>query len=264
MLKKRIISGSALALMAIVLIWADGPLPWMTAAVIFWGVMALREFNNVVGQAKARPFAVIGTIGTVLFIISPHFENGLAPLLAAFVAGSLLYLLKPGDRSQAFIRWAWTLAGVIYIGWMLSFIVALRGLEDGREWVLFAVGVTAASDTFAYLIGRACGRHRMAPSISPNKSWEGAFGGAFFALVIALVIKAVFDLPAGYLELGLLGLAASAVGQAGDLVESLFKRNMAIKDSGNSIPGHGGFLDRMDSVVFASVLVFYYVTVIIQ
>ncbi|MDV2989118.1 MAG: phosphatidate cytidylyltransferase [Dehalogenimonas sp.] len=263
-MKKRVISGCVLALLALALIWLDEPLPWLTAGVIFWGVMALREFNQVVGLTKAKPFAVIGTVGTVLFIISPHFDNGLEPLLAAFVAGSLLYLLKPGDRSQAFIRWAWTLAGVIYIGWLLSFIVALRGLDGGREWVFFALGVTAASDTFAYFIGRVFGKHKMAPSISPNKSWEGAVGGAVCAVIMALILKAVFDLPASYLELGLLGLAASAVGQAGDLVESLFKRNMAIKDSGNSIPGHGGFMDRMDSVVFAAVLVYYYVIIFIQ
>lgn len=263
-MRKRVISGCVLAVMALVLVWFDEPLPWLTAGVIFWGIMALREFNQVVSLTKAKPFAVIGTLGTVLLIINPHFGDGLEPVLAAFVAGSLLYLLKPGDRSQAFIRWAWTLAGVIYIGWLLSFIVALRGLDSGREWVFFALGVTAASDTFAYFVGRAFGKHKMAPSISPNKSWEGAIGGAFFAVVMALVLKVVCDLPAGYLELGILGAAASAIGQAGDLVESLFKRNMAIKDSGNSIPGHGGFLDRMDSMVFAAVLIYYYVIIFIQ
>jgi phosphatidate cytidylyltransferase len=104
----------------------------------------------------------------------------------------------------------------------------------------------------------------MAPSISPGKSWEGALTGAIAAVAIALILKPVLDLPSSYVALGLLGLAASAIGQAGDLIESLFKRNMAVKDSGNSIPGHGGFMDRMDSVVFAAVLVYYYVVLFAQ
>ncbi|AKG53034.1 phosphatidate cytidylyltransferase [Dehalogenimonas sp. WBC-2] len=263
MLRQRLISGCILAFLVLLVIWFDEPLPWLTVGVAWWGVMALREFNHVVAQVKAKPFIVLGTIATVLFIISPHFENSLQPLLTGFAVLSLLYLLKPGDRSQAFIRWAWTLAGAIYIGWLLSFIVALRGLEGGREWVIFAIGVTAASDSFAYLIGRVTGKHKMAPSISPGKSWEGAAAGAIFAVITALVLKPLLDLPTSYFALGLLGLAASAIGQAGDLIESLFKRNMAVKDSGNSIPGHGGYMDRMDSIIFAVVAVYYYVIVFV-
>ncbi|MEL7562671.1 phosphatidate cytidylyltransferase [Dehalogenimonas sp. 4OHTPN] len=261
MLKKRLVSGLLLGIIALAAIWFDEPLPWLTIGAAIWGVMAIAEFNRVVSQVKAPPFAAIGTIGVVLFIASPHVEGSLAPLLAGFTALSLLYLLKPGDRSQSFVRWAWTLAGVIYVGWLLSFLPALRLLESGREWLLFAIGVTVASDTFAYFIGRATGRHKMAPSISPGKSWEGAFAGAIAAVITAVILKPVLGLTPDYLSLGLVGLLASVVGQAGDLVESLFKRNMAIKDSGNAIPGHGGFLDRMDSVVFAVMLVYYYVVV---
>ncbi|MEN8614051.1 phosphatidate cytidylyltransferase [Dehalogenimonas sp. THU2] len=264
MLKQRFISGIVLFVIAFLAVWFDEPLPWLTIGVTWWGVMALREFNHVVAQVKAQPFIVIGTVATVLFIASPHVEDSLPPLLTGFAVISLLYLLKPGDRTQAFIRWGWTLAGVIYIGWLLSFIVALRGLDGGREWVLFALAVTVASDTFAYLIGRATGKHKMAPSISPGKSWEGAVAGAIAAIAIAMILKPVLDLPSSYIALGLLGLAASAIGQAGDLIESLFKRNMAVKDSGNSIPGHGGFMDRMDSVVFAAILVYYYVVLFAQ
>ena len=263
MLKKRVISGCILALAAIGLIWFDEPIPWLTAGVLVWGFLAHREFNAVVTHARVKPLTTIGFIGSGALIVSPHFSDSAPLILTAWIAGSLLYLLLPGDRSQAFIRWAWTLAGVIYVGWFLSFIVALRGLENGMEWVFFAIGVTAASDTSAYFIGSLAGRHKMAPSISPKKSWEGAVGGAVFAAAMALALKALFDMPLGWVEAVILGLATSAVGQAGDLVESLFKRNMAIKDSGHSIPGHGGLLDRMDSVVFAAALVYYYVTIIV-
>ncbi len=263
MLKQRVISGIVLALVVFLVVWFDEPLPWLTIGAAVWGLLALREFNRVVTQVKAAPFAVLGSIAVVLFIASPHIEDSLPPLLAGFAVLSLLYLLKPGDRSQAFVRWAWTLAGVIYIGWLFSFVVALRGLDGGREWLLLALGVTIASDSFAYLIGRKTGKHKMAPTISPAKSWEGAIAGAIAAVIVALLLRPVLDLPTSYLALGLLGLFASVVGQAGDLIESLFKRNMAVKDSGNAIPGHGGFLDRMDSVVFAVIAVYYYVVVFV-
>lgn len=264
MLKTRLISGAILALAVFLAVWFDSPLPWLTIGAAVWGVFALREYNKVVTQVKAAPFAILGSIAVVLFIASPHFENSLPPLLTGFAVISLLYLLKPGDRSQAFVRWAWTLAGVIYVGWLFSFIVSLRGLDGGREWLLLALGVTVASDTFAYFIGRKTGRHKLAPSISPGKSWEGAIAGAIAAVAVALMLKPALDLPSSYLALGLLGLFTSIVGQAGDLIESLFKRNMAVKDSGHAIPGHGGFLDRMDSVVFAVIAVYYYVIVFAQ
>ena len=264
MLRTRLISGTILGAAVLLAVWFDKPLPWLTVAAAIWGVLALREFNRVVTQVKAAPFGVIGSVAVVLFIVSPHFENSLPPLLTGFAALSLLYLLKPGDRSQAFIRWAWTLAGVIYVGWLLSFLVALRNLDGGRDWVLFAVGVTVASDSFAYFIGRSFGKHKLAPTISPAKSWEGAIAGVIAAGVIAIILKAVFDLPSSYFALALLGIFASVVGQAGDLVESLFKRNMAVKDSSHAIPGHGGLLDRMDSVVFAVMAVYYYVVIFVQ
>jgi phosphatidate cytidylyltransferase len=264
LLKTRLISGFVLGIGVLLAVWFDQPLPWLTIGVAIWGVLALLEFNRVVTQVKAAPFGVIGSVAVVLFILSPHFENSLPPLLTGFAALSLLYLLKPGDRSQAFIRWAWTLAGVIYIGWFLSFLVALRGLEGGRDWVFLALGVTVASDSFAYFIGRTFGKHKMAPTISPAKSWEGAIGGVIAAVVVGIAIKAVLDLPSSILAIILVSIFASIIGQAGDLVESLFKRNMAIKDSSNTIPGHGGLLDRMDSVVFAVIAVYYYVIVFVE
>lgn len=264
MLKTRLISGLILGIAVLLAVWFDEPLPWLTIGAAIWGVLALREFNHVVTQVKAAPFGVIGSAAVVAFIVSPHFENSLPVVLTAFAALSLLYLLKPGDRSQAFIRWVWTLAGAIYVGWLFSFLVALRGLDGGRDWVLFALGVTIASDSFAYFIGRSFGKHKLAPTISPAKSWEGSIAGVIAAVVVGITLKAIFDLPSSYLALGLLAIFASIVGQAGDLVESLFKRNMAVKDSSNAIPGHGGLLDRMDSVVFAVIAVYYYVIVFVQ
>jgi len=153
------------------------------------------------------------------------------------------------------------MAGILYLGWLLSHFVALRGLDAGRNWVFFALFTTFASDTTAFFIGRALGRHRLALHISPGKTWEGAIAGVFGAIIISLcfIPPTPFSLPLNYGQAILLGLLVSIFGQLGDLVESLLKRNMGVKDSSQLIPGHGGFLDRIDSIVFAGVVVYYYV-----
>lgn len=139
--------------------------------------------------------------------------------------------------------------------------MALRSLDDGRNWVFLALFTNFGSDTAAFFAGRALGKHKLAPSISPGKTWEGAIAGILGAIIISLLftIPSPLSLPLGYGKAVVLGLLVSIFGQFGDLVESLFKRNMGVKDSGRLLPGHGGALDRIDSVVFAGVVVYYYV-----
>ncbi len=139
--------------------------------------------------------------------------------------------------------------------------MGLRGLPDGRNWVFLALFTTFASDTFAFFVGRTWGRHRLAPHISPKKTWEGSVGGASGAALTGMLftLPTPLQLPFTIWSAALLGLAVSMFGQLGDLTESLLKRNAGVKDSGNLIPGHGGALDRMDSVIFAGVVVYYFV-----
>ena len=113
----------------------------------------------------------------------------------------------------------------------------------------------------AFFVGKLLGRHRLAPNISPAKTWEGAVGGVLGSILVSLffVLPTPLELPLSYGQAIVLGLLVSVFGQLGDLVESLLKRNMQVKDSGNAIPGHGGFLDRIDSVIFAGVVVYYYI-----
>jgi phosphatidate cytidylyltransferase len=150
------------------------------------------------------------------------------------------------------------------VGWLLSYLVALRNidpvnLEVGRNWVFFALFTNFGSDTAAFFVGRTWGKHHLARSISPGKTWEGTVAGAFGAIIVSLGLVTLFSLPLSYGQAILLGLLVSIFGQLGDLVESLLKRNMGVKESGKLMPGHGGLLDRMDSVVFAGVVVYYYV-----
>jgi phosphatidate cytidylyltransferase len=169
----------------------------------------------------------------------------------------LIWLIFRRQKEGAFIGWAWTIAGILYVGWLLSYFVALRGLDDGRNWVFLALATNFASDTTAFLVGRALGRHKLAPAISPGKTWEGTIAGFFGAIIVSLPFTML--LPISYWQAVVLGFLVSLFGQLGDLVESLFKRNMGVKDSGRLLPGHGGALDRIDSVVFTGVVVYYYV-----
>jgi len=266
MLKKRIISAALLIPLLFLFVWFDQPLPWLTLFVAVWGCLAAYEFYRIVAAAKAPPLIPIGIIWTLLFIISPHFSDkpGDPLVLGSLVIISLVWIIIRGGKGAGFTGWVWTIAGAIYIGLLLSYIVGLRELDMGREWVLFALFVTFASDSAAYLIGSRWGRRHLSPEISPKKTWEGCIAGLITAAILGLALKGIFDLPIGYLSAGLLGLTVSIFGQIGDLVESLFKRSMSAKDSCNTIPGHGGFLDRIDSVVFAGIVVYYYVIWFVQ
>ena len=269
MLKKRTITALCGIPLLIAVIWFGEP--WFTILVAIWGLLAAFEFYRLVAASKVSPLTYFGLIWTLLFILSPHFDYDiLIPLLlTSAVILSLIWLLLRRQKEGAFIGWAWTMGGILYIGWLLSHFVTLRGgyyplsitETDGRNWVFLALFTTFASDTAAFFVGRALGKHRLAPRISPGKTWEGAIAGVFGAIIVSLLftLSTPLQLPLAYWQAILLGLLVSVFGQLGDLVESLLKRNMGVKESSKLIPGHGGFLDRIDSVVFAGVVVYYYV-----
>ena len=263
MLKQRVITGLWGIPLLIAAVWFTQPLPWFTVLVAIWGLLAVFEFYKLVAGAKVQPLTYFGLIWTLLFILSPHFSYAftIPLLLTSAVVLSLFWILLRRQKEGAFISWAWTIAGILYIGWLLSHLVALRGLDEGRNWVLLALLANFGSDTAAFFAGRALGRHHLAPGISPGKTWEGAIAGILGAIIVSLLftIPSPLSLPLGYGQAIVLGLLVSILGQLGDLVESLFKRNMGVKDSGRLLPGHGGALDRIDSVVFAGVVVYYYV-----
>ena len=261
MLKKRVITALWGIPLLIAAIWFDKPIPWFTLLVAILGLLAVFEFYKLAKPLKVPTLTYFGLIWSLLFILSPHFNYYLITplLLTSAVILSLIWLLWRPQKEGAFVGWAWTIAGILYIGWLLSYLVALRGLENGRDWIFLALFTTFGSDTTAFFIGRALGKHHLAPSISPGKTWEGAIAGIFGAIIVSLALSSLLSLPLGYGGAVLLGLLVSILGQLGDLVESLLKRNMGVKDSGKLIPGHGGFLDRIDSVVFTGIVVYYFV-----
>ncbi|GAI28279.1 unnamed protein product, partial [marine sediment metagenome] len=220
MLKQRVITGLWGIPLLIAAVWFAQPLPWFTILVAIWGLLAVYEFYKIVAGAKVPPLIYFGLIWTLLFIISPHcsYTFTLPLLLTSAVVLSLLWLLVRPQKEGSFIGWAWTIAGILYIGWLLSHLVALRGLDDGRNWVFLALLANFGSDTAAYFTGRALGRHKLAPNISPSKTWEGAIAGIMGAIIISLLftIPSPLSLPIGYGQAILLGLLVSVFGQLGD------------------------------------------------
>ncbi|MFC1941965.1 phosphatidate cytidylyltransferase [Chloroflexota bacterium] len=261
MLRKRIITALGGILLVGAAIWFDGPIPWFTVFTAVWGLLAIIEFYKIVTVSKVLPLTLFGIIWTLLFIVHPHFnyEFIIPVLLTSAVVFSLILLLLYPEQEGIFNNWAWAIAGIFYVGLLLSYLVALR-LDAGRNWVFLALLVTFGSDSAAFFFGRALGRHHMAPRISPAKTWEGAAAGLIGAIIISLLftLPTPLQLPLSYGQAILLGILVSIFGQLGDLVESLLKRSTGIKESGKLIPGHGGLLDRMDSVVFAGAVVYFF------
>lgn len=186
-----------------------------------------------------------------------------APGLAFLLIGGAAYAIWSMERGQSQPMYELALAvfGGMYIGWLGSYLLSVRKLEEGAYLTLFLYGCVAFSDSAAYFIGRAWGKHKLSPRVSPKKTWEGyiasAIGGALFgALAGGLPNSAVLDFGHG----ALIGLLIGLLGTVGDLAMSLIKRQVGAKDSSHLIPGHGGILDRIDSVLVAAVIGFYYLT----
>jgi phosphatidate cytidylyltransferase len=271
MLSKRAITSVWYAAVISVIAWFGGE-PGLTALVAVLGVLAAFEFYRMVAASKSPPLTYFGLVWTALFILSRSpgllslMETRLSPelvtplLLTSALVLSLIGILIRRQKEVAFSSWVWTIAGILYIGWLLSHLVALRGLDSGRNLVFMVLFVTWVSDTTAFFVGRRFGRHKLAPAISPGKTWEGTMGGVCGAVVVSILFftPTLFQLPLGAGQVILLSVAVSILGQVGDLIESLLKRNLGVKDSGRLMPGHGGVLDRIDSLILAGIVVYYY------
>ncbi|MDD5093724.1 MAG: phosphatidate cytidylyltransferase [Dehalococcoidia bacterium] len=260
MLRQRVLSSIVLIPILIAAIWFGDP--WFTLIVAVFGILGAVEFYRMAKAVDGEPASALGFLLVLAFIIGAHSDDGRLPplLVTTAVLLPLIWFIRTPDRSKAFLSWAWTITGAFYIGWTMSHFVLLRELDDGRDWVFLALLGTFTSDTVAFFVGRSFGKHKMAPSISPGKTWEGAIGGVAGAIAAVIVLGMITGLDEiGYVKLIPLGLLLSLFAQVGDLSESVLKRSSGIKDAGSLIPGHGGVLDRLDSIIFSVVLVYYYI-----
>jgi phosphatidate cytidylyltransferase len=256
----RVASGVVLGAVALALIiW--GGIPYALAIIALAG-LALHEAYGLVGRIApaARPWRDAGIAGSVVLLgllsFGPDWRwPAVASLL--LLLGSLASL-PIGPLQAGWSRWAHTVAGLLYVGAPCAALILLRDHSSlsGRAWVLAACAATWGCDTAAFFVGRAVGRRPFFPDISPKKTLEGTIGGIVGGTAITVGVSWAVGLDQPPWLLVLIGLSGSGAAVLGDLVESAIKRAAGVKDSGSLIPGHGGIMDRIDSLLFVASLVY--------
>lgn len=252
----RILSALIGMPLIILAVWYAGiPLLLLTALIIIVGLLEMMKMLSCLGL---RPSVSLAIAGGLILLGGAYLYDGGYPgptiivvLFLHLIAAVFFY------PRYSLVDGAGTLMGTLYVG-LLSYFYLLRNLPHGWIWLVFMLAGTWASDTFAYIIGKTLGRRRIAPAVSPRKTMEGALGGIFGSLFSAYIFALIYpfiSLP----HILLLGLLVGIAAEFGDLVESTFKRQADLKDAGSLIPGHGGVLDRFDSMLFTAPLVYYYV-----
>jgi phosphatidate cytidylyltransferase len=218
--------------------------PWWLffAVAAILAVLEFREYAAITGC-----FAPAGYAAGLLILAAPQHETILLILLSTLAAMCLTFAAK--DHARGFAGAAALVLGIIYIFGAWKTGILLHDINP--NWLMFGLAINWISDTGAYYVGKNFGRHKLAPAVSPGKSWEGAIasvvtGVAFGLIYLPLAIKGTSPLTAA-----LLALVTNIAGQVGDLAESAIKRGAGVKDSGTLLPGHGGVLDRLDSTMFA-------------
>jgi len=258
-LRPRLIT-ALVAIPLLVLLVGWGP-AWLFAAVVLVVTLgALREYFRMVFPSclKEQLLGTVFGISVSLWIV--HAENarpefGLGLLLVAVFS---TYLFLGGGLEEKLRRLAWTLLGAMYLGYLMPQWILLFRLPEGRAWVFFVLLVIMTGDTVAYFTGSLFGKRKLAPQISPGKTLEGA-GGYVLGSIVAGVLSARMLLPKlSWPEAIVLSAILSILGQLGDLFESWIKRVFAVKDSSGLLPGHGGLLDRLDSLIFPVVFTTHY------
>lgn len=256
MLAQRVASAAVGIPIIVILIWVGGP--WYAAAASLIVLLASLEF-----QAAHRRDGNLGFVAAGL---------GAAMAAGAFVGPDwvfwftlgavflpLVWVTLRGDVETGLSDWQWAVSGVLYVGFLGAHLVLLRELDNGRDLVYLAVFGTFAVDTTAYFVGRRLGRRKLAPHISPGKTVEGTLGGLVGAFVLVLPLNYLLGLRLAAALIVPLAFLIFVAAVLGDLAESMLKRGMRIKDTSHAIPGHGGFLDRLDSILFVVPVVYYYV-----
>ncbi len=243
-------------------------LPLGLAAVILGGyflfglaivltAFGLHEYYTIV--RPYRPNLLVGYVSGLGMVVGAYFlgNEGLLIGLAVLMVLTFFWSLF-GDLGAHFVgRMAMTAFGVLWVGIGFSYVLLVRDLEHGMALTIMILACTIMADTLAFFVGKAIGRHKMAPHISPGKTVEGAIGGLAGAVIAALVVR-IYSPWLPTVEAVMLGLVIGVVGQWGDLFESSFKRDFRVKDSGKLLPGHGGILDRFDSLLFAGFVAYWF------
>jgi len=273
-LGKRLLTAVIVIPVLILFFWLGGL--WFLGLVEVVILLGMMEFYGMLGAKGIKAQKVLGMVGGLGIGLGAYLGElfYMVLIFSVFLFLILGFQLFHRDIKVAISTVSGTILGMVYVGWLVSHIILLRNWEGrtgrvdlGLFFVILVIAVTFLSDAGAFFIGRKWGRHKMSPEISPKKSWEGAVGAVVFGVVGGMICKIVFDqwiISTGlsFWHCGILGLILVISAIVGDVVESLFKRDAGVKDSGVIIPGHGGILDRLDSIVFTVPIAYYYLKII--
>ena len=212
------------------------------------------------GRAGERLLGlVLGAAVIGAAVGAPRPGTLLSAALSLLVAGAVIYTVLRTDFERGLAEVGLVVIGVLYTGFLLPHFYWLRHVPDGPRWITFVIAIGMGGDSGGYFVGHAIGRHKLVPRISPGKTVEGALGIILASLVVGAAGKLILLPERQWSEMLALALVMAVIGQLGDLGESVMKRSFGAKESGWIFPGHGGVLDRIDSLLFPVALVYYYV-----
>jgi phosphatidate cytidylyltransferase len=264
---KRVLTGLVGAPIVIAALFWDRPWGIVALCLVFFMVCSW-EYLTMLKAAGHKPMRAEGMTLTLAFLVASYWKqfDGLDVLIAAGAIGLLLGAFIRGmPVAKIMVSTAGTLFGAIYAGYLGGFVIRLKMQGDtpeGQHWgtdlLLLLILMTWANDIFAYIVGKRFGRHALAPVASPKKTWEGAVGGLLGSLGVAFLLQQFAIKSLETRDVIIVTVIIVVLGIMGDLCESLLKRSAGVKDSGNILPGHGGALDRLDSMIFAAPALYYY------
>ena len=267
MLRTRVIVAAILLPIGVALIYFGG---WAFSGFVTIIVgLAAWEFSQIFRGSDLQPAIIIAVAGAAALALGRAW-NGFesAPILiSAILIVSMIYHMVAYERGrdQAGTDFAVTLSAAFYIGWLGAYLISIRALPGGFWWLLLVLPIVWLADSGAYFIGRAFGKRKLSPRLSPKKTWEGYFGGVVVGTLGAVGLTYLWGIWAGPeflitpIQAAMLGLLLSTITTMGDLGESMIKRQSGVKDSSNLIPGHGGVFDRIDSWLWAALIGYYFI-----
>lgn len=256
---KRVLSGIIAVPLVVGIVLYGSPLLFFGFVSVLM-LIACHEYFSMISEVGIEGFPIPSMILSFLLLLVFYTggrfapEWGLVAVLSLFAA----WFIRERNLKIAIDQISFSLLGIVYVGGLSGYFLLLNGLDNGRRLILFLFLVIWAGDIAAYYIGRSRGKRPLAPRISPGKTWEGAFGGIAGNLSAAVLSQFWFLQTLSLVHCLIAALICGIIGQFGDLAESLLKRSAGVKDSGTLIPGHGGVLDRVDSLLFAGPALYCY------
>lgn len=226
-------------------------------------LMGLLEYFKLIKGKVNHRMRITGVLWGMFLAAGLFIGNSqivIAILALGFISLCLTRLSITGDIKTVFQDIGFTSLGPLYVSLLFGHLQLIQTMVEGRKWTLLLFATIWMGDTAAFYTGLSVGRHKLYPEISPNKTVEGAAGGVFGSIIVVVIAKMWFIRQMSLTDVAVISIGIAVVGQLGDLCESMFKRAAGVKDSGSIIPGHGGILDRFDSILFAAPFLYYYLT----